>query len=97
MASGDADVSDNAAEERYELAVNGEIAFAAYRLHGRTIMFTHTEVPAALQGQGVGGRLVGAMLDDARRRGLRVVPACSFVAGYIERHPDTQDLLADRT
>ena len=89
-------VRDNAGAARYEMAADGALAFAAYRLDGGTIAFTHTEVPASLEGQGIGSRLVAEALDDARRRGLRVVPACSFVAAYVARHSETHDLLADR-
>ena len=56
--------------------------------------FTHTEVPDALEGRGIGKRLVKAALDDARAQGLKVVPVCPFVKHYIENHPETQDLLA---
>lgn len=94
MTEGEA--TDNVAEARYELSVGGALAFAAYRLSERTITFTHTEVPTSLEGKGVGSRLIAAALDDARRRNLRVVAACSFVAAYVARHPETQDLLADR-
>ena len=89
------EVIDNEAEHRYELAAEGEIAFAQYSLNGDVITFTHTIVPEALEGQGIGSRLVRGALDDARERGLGVVPMCSFVRGYIERHPEYQDLVAD--
>jgi predicted GNAT family acetyltransferase len=84
---------DNPAESRFELALHGEIAFAAYALQGDTITFTHTIVPPALEGQGVASRLIAYALGEARARGLKVRPECSFVAAYIERHPETQDLL----
>lgn len=56
-------------------------------------MFTHTEVPEALEGQGVGSRLVAGALEDVRRSGRRARPLCSFVQRYMERHPETGDLL----
>ncbi len=87
-------VHDNRAELRYEVATGGEIAIAAYRIEADRVVFTHTVVPEAVQGQGVGSRLVRGALADVRARGLSVVPLCSFVAGYIDRHPDEQDLLA---
>jgi predicted GNAT family acetyltransferase len=86
-------VRDNAAAHRFELDVDGALAVALYRVDGDTIMFTHTEVPARLQGRGIGSKLVRGALDAARARGLRVVPLCSFVADYIRRHPEVQDLV----
>jgi predicted GNAT family acetyltransferase len=88
------EVRDNAGEQRFELAEGGQIAFAAYRLDGSTITFTHTIVPRELEGQGIGSRLVAAALDDARSQGRRVIAQCSFVAGFVDRHPEYRDLLA---
>jgi 2'-5' RNA ligase len=86
-------VRDNPAARRFELDIDGALAVAQYRLDGDTILFTHTEVPARLQGRGIGSRLVRGALDAARARGLRVVPLCSFVADYIRRHPEVKDLV----
>lgn len=77
------DVRDNQAEHRYELTVDGELAVAEYKLDGDTIRFTHTLVPKAIDGQGVGTRLVRAALADARQRGLTVDPQCPFVAHVV--------------
>lgn len=87
-------VTDNRAEHRYELAVDGEVAIAAYDREGDVVAFTHTAVPPRLEGRGIAGRLVAGALADVRARGLKVKPLCSFVAAYIERHPDTRDLIA---
>lgn len=88
------DVRNNEAEGRYELAVDGQLAIAAYDRREGALVFTHTKVPETLEGQGVGSRLVKAALADARAQNLKVVPLCEFVAAYIERHPQEQDLLA---
>jgi predicted GNAT family acetyltransferase len=87
-------VRDNRAEQEFELDVDGHRAVAAYQLEGDTIVFTHTVVPPEVEGRGVGTRLIRAALDIARDRGLKVVPQCRFVRAYIERHPETRDLLA---
>lgn len=89
------DVVNDAAASRYELEMDGETAFAAYERRGDVIVFTHTIVPPPIEGHGIASRLIKAALDDVRRQGLRLVPECSFVAAYIERHPETRDLLAD--
>lgn len=87
------EVTDNQARNRFELVEDGHVAFASYEVEGDAITFTHTIVPQELQGRGIASRLIGAALDDARRRRLRVVPQCSFVAAYIEKHPEMQDLV----
>ncbi|MBI0475897.1 N-acetyltransferase [Sphingomonas sp. MA1305] len=86
------DVIDNTAAGRFELTVDGGTAIAAYQREGDRIVFTHTEVPPELEGQGIGSRLVAGALARVRRQGLKVVPACAFVAAYLRRHPDAADL-----
>ena len=88
------DVIDNAGEQRFELEVDGHTAFAAYDRDGDTVVFTHTVVPAALRGQGVGSRLVKGALSQVRAAGAKVRPLCSFVAGYMAQHPEWNDLRA---
>ncbi len=88
------EVRNNEAANRYELEVDGQLALAAYRLREGRITFTHTEVPSALEGRGIGSKLVKAALDDVRSNGLKVVPACGFVKHYIDTHSEVQDLLA---
>jgi predicted GNAT family acetyltransferase len=88
------EVVDNQGQGQFELEVDGSIAIAAYRMDGDRIAFTHTEVPPALEGQGVGGALIKGALDLVRARGLGVIPLCSFVRHHIETHPDVQDLVA---
>ncbi len=89
-------VQDNAEAHRFEIhSEDGSLAgFAVYHLRGNRILFVHTEIDSALEGQGLGGQLIQGALDDARKRGLRVVPLCGFVARWIEKHPD-YDALVD--
>lgn len=87
-------VVDNRAEQEFTLDAGGGRAVAAYQLEGGVIVFTHTAVPPALEGRGIGGRLVRGALDQARDRGLKVAPQCPFVRAYVERHPEYRDLLA---
>ena len=65
-----------------------------YRRQHDVLTFTHTEVPGALQGQGIGSRLVGLALDDVRRQGQKIVPRCWFVASFVANNPQYRDLLA---
>lgn len=86
-------VRHNEAASRFEVDLGGELAFASYRRDGELLLLTHTEVPWRAQGRGIAARVVQATLDWARAEGLRVRPLCSYVATYMRRHPDTQDLL----
>jgi predicted GNAT family acetyltransferase len=87
-------VTNNRDESQYELVEGGHKALAAYRLEDGRVTFTHTEVPAELEGQGVGTRLIEGALAQVRDDGLKIVPLCSFVRHYVETHPDVQDLVA---
>jgi predicted GNAT family acetyltransferase len=89
-----AELTDNRARHRYEMEVDGAQAFVEYRRDGTSVVLTHTEVPDALSGRGVGSRIARAVLDDARTHGLSVVPDCEFIAGFIARHPEYQSLIA---
>ena len=93
MAAND-DVRNNTEESRYELSTPDGLALAVYDERGGALRFTHTEVPPSAAGKGVGSRLIAGALADVRRRDLKIVPLCSFVAAYLDRHPDQQDLLA---
>ncbi|HXR11145.1 MAG TPA: GNAT family N-acetyltransferase, partial [Gaiellaceae bacterium] len=87
-------VTDNPAERRYELRVDGELAGElAYRRGSGTVDLLHTEVDPGLRNKGRGTLLVRSALDDARTRGERVVPTCPFVAAFVRRNPEYQDLV----
>jgi uncharacterized protein len=82
-------IDDNPEETRYEVWEDGQLAgFAHYALGEGRITFIHTEIEPEYEGAGLGSRLARFALDDARQRGLAVVPRCPFIAGYIHRHPD---------
>jgi uncharacterized protein len=82
-------VRDNAELHRFEIRGDDEVAgFAEYHDHAGGRTFTHTEIDDAYEGQGLGSTLVRFALDDARERGLDVIPVCPFVRGYIARHPE---------
>jgi predicted GNAT family acetyltransferase len=84
----DVEVTNNQAEKRYEARVDGELAgSASYELSDDLIVFTHTEVDDAYEGQGLGSKLARGALDGASAAGLAVHPACPFIARYIKRHP----------
>ena len=85
----------NAEQQRYEARVDGELAgFAEYRVRGDRVVFTHTEVDDAYEGQGVGSALARSALDDVRATGRNAVPLCPFIRDWIDKHPDYADLVA---
>ncbi|MDO6415534.1 GNAT family N-acetyltransferase [Sphingomonas sp. BIUV-7] len=90
-----AEVIDHPDRSRFEILVDGHIAFAAYRLDGDVMALTHTIVPNALAGHGVGTRLIAGMLKQVRARHLKIIPECSFVVAYLQKHPEEADLVAN--
>ncbi len=94
-AAGETSVVNVPEANRYELLLDGRrIGLLAYRQREDRVAFTHTEVSPSCQGRGFGGRLAAAALDDARRRGLLVVPLCPFITAYVQGHPEYRDALA---
>jgi uncharacterized protein len=92
--NGTVTVRQNLEEQRYEATVDGRLAGSVtYVEKPGGVVFVHTEVDSAFEGQGVGSRLAAGALDDARARGLSVVPQCPFIAEYIRRHPEYQPLV----
>ncbi|MDO5663510.1 MAG: GNAT family N-acetyltransferase [Brachybacterium sp.] len=90
----DVTISRNRDRSRYEAEIEGRAAgFADYSEEEGVVVMPHTEVFPEFEGQGVGGALVRRALDDVRAAGFTVDPVCPFVAGWIEKHPDYQDLV----
>ncbi|GLH76038.1 N-acetyltransferase [Bradyrhizobium sp. SSBR45G] len=87
-------VRDNKAQSRFELDIEGRIAFANYRATPQAVIITHTETPLPLRGRGIGSELVKGALALIRADGRKVVAGCSFVADYLHTHPENQDIMA---
>jgi uncharacterized protein len=88
-------VEHNREASRFEAVVDGHLCVCQYRMLGRLMMFTHTGVPHALRGRGIAADLVRAALAHAREKGYKVRPDCSYVEAYMQRHPETLDLLKE--
>jgi uncharacterized protein len=87
---------DNVAAHRFELRVAGAVAaYSEYNLLKDALMFTHTEVLPEYEGQGLGSALAKFVLGEVRRRGLHAIPVCPFIASYIRRHTEYQDLVTE--
>ena len=89
-----APVVHNTAARRFEVAIEGQVALSKYLLAGGKMVIEHTEVPEALEGRGIAGRIVRTALDYAREQNLKVLPICPYAKAWIGRHPEYQDLLA---
>ena len=86
-------VADNESDSQFEIHVDGYVAVLQYIRTESRVIYVHTGVPPELEGQGVAGALAKHALEDARSRGLRVVPRCPYVAAYISRHPGYAELV----
>jgi predicted GNAT family acetyltransferase len=89
----DLEVRHNSEHDRFESDVDGGMAFVAYIIDGNEITFTHTKVPKEAEGKGIAGKLVAAALAYAREAKLRVIPKCPYVASWMKRHPEYDDIL----
>ena len=87
------DILMNETTHRFEATLGDEVAFAEYQLQPGAILLPHTVVPPAFEGKGVGSGLAKAALGYARDHGLKVKPACPFIAGYIKKYPEWHDLV----
>jgi len=91
------EVRHDQAAQKYYAVVDGHESVCEYSQAGdKTLNFNHTYVPPELRGKGIAEQLVQGALEDARDRGFKVVPSCWYVKLYIDRHPQLQDVLANR-
>lgn len=86
-------IAHDPAARRFAVQVEGHQAELLYRRDDRRLTIDHTGVPQAIGGRGIAGELVKAVLEYARSEGLRVLPACSYAAAYVRRHPEYADLV----
>lgn len=80
------------AAHRFELHVDGHTAVEVFERFPGGIAYLHTIVPKALEGRGVGSRLVRHILDYAVQNQLKVRPDCPFVKAYIDKHAEYQPI-----
>ncbi|WP_352309698.1 GNAT family N-acetyltransferase [Psychrobacter sp. W2-37-MNA-CIBAN-0211] len=87
------DIVHDEQAKRFETSINGHTGYISYQERDGKLVYDHTIVPQELGGRGVGSGLVKHALDYAREQDKKVVPQCSFVASYISKHPEYQDLV----
>jgi predicted GNAT family acetyltransferase len=94
----DATITDAETAQRYEARLQDDLAgFLDYVVKHDRMALIHTEVLPAYQGRGIGESLARFAFEDARRRGLRVIVTCPYVRAYVERHPETHDIVVGMT
>ncbi|MEV6372986.1 N-acetyltransferase [Micromonospora musae] len=92
-------VTDVPERDRFEARnETGDLAgVVTYQLTGTIIAYTHTEVDPEFEGEGVGSTLARAVMDDARAKGRTVVPICPFIAKWLTRHPEYEQIVVRTT
>lgn len=89
-------MTDNKSQSRYEYEVDGSFPHIEYKISAQDVIYlTHTRIPGPLQNKGIGSALVLDALKDIESRGMRLVPLCGFVAGYVKKYPEWKKLLAE--
>ncbi len=87
-------MTHNANSRRFETqSADASLSFLNYTIEGDRITFEHTFVPDKLRGKGIAANLARVALTEARQRHWKVIPRCSYVAGFIKQYPEFADLL----
>lgn len=86
-------LKDNTERKQFELDIDGYTARIEYIIMAKKIFLTHTEVPAELEGKGIGSIIVKLTLEEIEKRGLKLIPLCPFTAKYITKHPEWKRIL----
>ena len=89
----EANFSNNTQAHRFELELDGKVAYIDYRIEGKTLTLLHTEVPKELGGKGIGSMIAEKALDYATINDFKVIPTCTFIAAYIRKNPKYEGLL----
>ncbi|RAK51481.1 GNAT family N-acetyltransferase [Phenylobacterium deserti] len=88
------ELRNDPARSRYEMEEQGEVSYADYRLTGDRMYIDYVFSPPALRGSGAAGRLMSAVAQDAKDKGLKITPICGYAAAWLRRSHDYRDLLA---
>ena len=85
----------NETESQFEFEIGDKTAAIEFAIDGQKIYLTHTEVPSEFQGKGIASELIKQTLTHIKQQNLTVLPLCSFVAHYIDNHPEWHSLLSE--
>lgn len=87
-------VINNKEQKRYELHVDGQIAFVDYLIDNKNVLYlTHTETPVGLEGRGIASELIKQTLQDIKDKGEKMYPLCPFVIAYIRKNPEWNSIV----
>jgi len=84
---------DNPDRNRFELDVDGQVAFADYRRQDGVLVIRHVEAPLPLRGTGAAGRLMEGVAQAARQEGAKIAPLCGYASAWLRRHREHHDLM----
>ncbi len=87
------EIVHNPDKSRFEAKLDGGIAELVYMKVGNTLIFHHTEVPEALEGRGIGGKLAKFGLDYVKENNINASALCPFVNAYVKKHPEYASLI----
>lgn len=93
MSSKQPSVIDNQANQRFEIHADGELAILEYRFYKNDLALMHTFVPDSLGGRGLASSLAHYALEWAKEHNRKVMVYCPFVAAYLKRHPEYNDII----
>jgi len=79
-------ITNNTEKKRYELSVEDHLAVADYALDNNNLTINRVFVPEELRGKGVAGKVMEAVVADAKARSLTIIPVCSYAESYMKRH-----------
>lgn len=88
------ELRNDTARSRYEMDEQGLTSWADYRLKGERLYIDHVESPVPLRGTGAAGRLMAALAEDAKQRGLKITPICGYAAAWLRRSKEYRELLS---
>lgn len=88
------ELHDNTAAARFEWEEDGAMSFARYADRDGARAILHVETPEAARGRGAAGRLMHAIVEEARTQGYKLIPVCGYAAAHFRRYPETRDVLA---
>ncbi len=89
------ELTDNKEKKQFEMITGGYTSRIEYMIMGNKIFLTHTEVPAELEGKGIGSKIIQLALEEIEKRNLKLIPLCPFAAKYLSKHPEWNRLLAE--